>query len=72
MEVELGPQVTIPIGNTAFDVHFQLSVESLKEEADPKAQLINRLNKFFEYNKTIEPGKHFVPRREPAYQLPNV
>ena len=47
MEIELAPKVTVPIGNTAFDVHFQLSVESLKEEADPKAQLIHRLSKFF-------------------------
>lgn len=30
MEVELAPKVTIPIGNTAFDVQFQLSAESLK------------------------------------------
>jgi hypothetical protein len=63
MEVELAPKVTVPIGNTAFDVHFQLSVESLKEEVDPKAQLIHRLSKFFEYNRTFEPGQHFRPRR---------
>jgi hypothetical protein len=57
MEVEIAPKVTIPIGNTAFDVQFQLSAESLKEEPDAKSQLLRRLNKFFEYNRTIEPGK---------------
>lgn len=57
MEVEVAQKVAIPIGNTAFDVQFQLSAESLKDEPDAKCQLLRRLNKFFEYNKTIEPGK---------------
>lgn len=47
MQVEVPPQIAIPAGNTAFDLQFQLSAEALKEEPDPKTQLLKRLNKFF-------------------------
>lgn len=67
MDIE-APKIPLPTGNTAFDVQFQLSAESLREEPDAYAQLFRRMSKFFEYNRVIQPGKeHFIPRKEANY-----
>lgn len=46
MEIEV-PKLPLSTGNTAFDVQFQLSAESLREEPDAHAQLFRRMSKFF-------------------------
>lgn len=67
MDVEM-PKLPLPTGNTAFDVQFHLSAESLREDPDAYAKLFHRISKFFEYSRVIQPGKeHFRPRKEPNY-----
>ena len=51
-------------GNTYFDVQLAICKETHLEE-DSEENLIRRLIKFFEYNRTIQPGKeYFCPRKD--------